>query len=222
MTSGWVDPGEKGDDRLTAGRTGAAALSTDASRPRRADATRNRQALLAAATVCLHRDGNNVPMAVIAAEAGVGVGTLYRNFATRDDLLGTLTHRSMAQVQQNLQDAELAGGTAPSIFKGFIESAIRQRNDLVLPLHGGPPVQWPAVAQIQREVNQRVADIIERGREEGSIRRTVEVTEVIALGAMLARPHQPDPAWDDTCRHILHTFLAGLSVPPGSTDATDL
>jgi AcrR family transcriptional regulator len=71
------------------------------SREPRSDAARNHQALVRAATAAVHREGPRVPMATIAADAGVGVGTLYRHFPTREDLLNHLTHASFEQVLAN-------------------------------------------------------------------------------------------------------------------------
>ena len=48
----------------------------------------------------------HVAMATIAADAGVGIGTLYRHFRNREDLLRFLTHRSFEQVLANVQAAE--------------------------------------------------------------------------------------------------------------------
>ena len=45
----------------------------------RSDAAANRDSILAAATIAVRRDGERVPMATIAEEAGVGIGTLYRH-----------------------------------------------------------------------------------------------------------------------------------------------
>jgi hypothetical protein len=60
------------------------------SRPReqRSDAARNHEALVRAATAVVHRAGPHVSMATIAADAGVGIGTLYRHFPTREDVTG--------------------------------------------------------------------------------------------------------------------------------------
>ncbi|HWJ85425.1 MAG TPA: helix-turn-helix domain-containing protein, partial [Cellulomonas sp.] len=55
--------------------------------PRRADAVRNREKLLAAAVDAFGADGADVPLETIAARAGVGVGTLYRHFANRSALV---------------------------------------------------------------------------------------------------------------------------------------
>jgi AcrR family transcriptional regulator len=56
-------------------------------RPRRADAQRNRERLLAAAREAFAQDGAATSLEDVARRAGVGIGTLYRNFATRQDLL---------------------------------------------------------------------------------------------------------------------------------------
>ena len=67
---------------------GSAAPGTPAPGPRkRADARRNEKALLAAAAAAFVTSGVNVPVRDIAAKAGVGVGTIYRHFPTRADLI---------------------------------------------------------------------------------------------------------------------------------------
>src|SRR5260370_2410052 len=61
-------------------------------RPRR-DAEANRERVLAAAAAAMTREGHHVPLATIAAEAGVGLGTLYRKYAGRGPLLQALGPR---------------------------------------------------------------------------------------------------------------------------------
>ena len=56
-------------------------------RPLRADARRNRDQLLAVAVRAFSQDGPDVPLDAIAREAGVGIGTLYRHFPTREALV---------------------------------------------------------------------------------------------------------------------------------------
>src|SRR6202451_2974635 len=82
------------------------------SREPRSDAARNHKALVRAAIGAVHREGPRVPMATIAADAGVGIGTLYRHFPTRVDLLGYLTHASFEQVLANARAADSDGATA--------------------------------------------------------------------------------------------------------------
>jgi AcrR family transcriptional regulator len=179
-------------------------------REQRSDAARNHQALVRAAIAAVHREGPRVSMATIAAEAGVGIGTLYRHFPTREDLLNFLAHRSFDQVLANVRAAESNGATARDALRRFIEAAIAQRNELVLPLHGGPPVTDPETLAVRDQVHRALRRIIERGRADGTISQDVTPRDVVVFGAMLAQPRQPDPEWDATCRRLLATFLNGL------------
>jgi len=186
------------------------------SRPRqqRSDAARNHEVLLRAATAAVHREGPRVSMATIAADAGVGIGTLYRHFPTREDLLSSLTHRSFEQVLANVQAAECDGVTASDALRRFVEAAIAQRNELVLPLHGGPPVTAQETLAVRDQVHRTLQRIIERGHADGTISQDVTPRDLVAFGAMLAQPRQADPEWDATCRRLLATYLNGLRTCP--------
>jgi AcrR family transcriptional regulator len=183
-------------------------------REQRSDAARNQQTLVRAATAAVHREGPRVPMATIAADAGVGIGTLYRHFPTREDLLGYLTHASFEQVLANARTAESTGATAAEALRQFIEAAISQRNELVLPLHGGPRPAWDRTHVVREQVHQVIQQIIDRGGADGTITRDVTPHDIVAFGAMLAQPRRSDSGWDATCRRLLATYLAGLSAGP--------
>jgi AcrR family transcriptional regulator len=150
-------------------------------------------------------------MATIAADAGVGIGTLYRHFPTREDLLSYLTHASFEQVLANARAAESNGSTAAEALRQFIEAAISQRNELVLPLHGGPRVTWARTRIVREHVHRIIQQIIDRGQADGTITRDVTPHDIVVFGAMLAQPRLSDPGWDATCRRLLTTYLAGLS-----------
>jgi AcrR family transcriptional regulator len=187
-------------------------------REQRSDAARNHEALVRAATAAVHREGPQVAMATIAAGAGVGIGTLYRHFPAREDLLNFLTHRSFEQVLLNAQAAERDGRTAGDALRRFIQAAIAQRNELVLPLHGGLPVTIPETLAVRDQVHRAVQRMIDRGRADGTITRHVTPRDVVVFGAMLAQPRQPDPEWDATLRRLLVTYLDGLQLPQESSD----
>jgi AcrR family transcriptional regulator len=149
-------------------------------------------------------------MATVAADGGVGIGTLYRHFRTREDLLKALTHRSFEQVLSNVRAAESDGTTGSDALRRFIEAAIAQRNELVLPLHGGPPAAAPETRAVRDQVHGVVQRIIERGHSDGTITQGVTPRDVVVFGAMLAQPRQPNPEWDATCVRLLTTYLNGL------------
>lgn len=185
---------------------------------RRRDAARNRDVLVAAAVRAVHREGLQVPMATIASDAGVGVGTLYRHFPTRDALLGYLTAVSFDRVLQNVRTAERDGASPVDALRLFVEAAIAQRNDLVLPLHGGPPLTDTSTRAVRAAVHSVVRRILARGRADGSIAADVTPRDVVVFGSMLAQPRPPDPGWDATCRRLLATYLAGLGPRRGRAE----
>jgi AcrR family transcriptional regulator len=193
-----------------------ARATTPSASPRelRSDALRNQQELVRAATAAVHREGLHVPMGTIAADAGVGVGTLYRHFPTRDDLLSHLTHRSFEQVLANARAAESHGVTATECLRLFIDAAISQRNELVLPLHGGPPPSSPATKTVRNEIHEIVRRIIDRGIVDATLRPGITPHDIVVFGAMLAQPRPTDPDWDTTCRRLLTTYLRGLRPAP--------
>jgi AcrR family transcriptional regulator len=196
------------------------------SREPRSDAARNHEALVRAATGAVHREGPRVPMATIAADAGVGIGTLYRHFPSREALLDYLTHTSFEQVLANAQAAERDATTATEALRRFIEAAISQRNELVLPLHGGPPLRSPKTRAVREQIHRILRQIIDRGRADGTIRQNLTPREIVVFGAMLAQPRGSDPGWDTTCRRLLATYLAGLGTlsarDPGTNGSPQL
>src|ERR1700683_1564877 len=191
------------------------------SREPRSDAARNHEALVRAATGAVHREGLRVPLATIAADAGVGIGTLYRHFPSREALLDYLTHTSFEQVLANAQAAERSATTATEALRRFIEAAISQRNTLVLPLHGGPPLRSPKTRAVREQIHRILRQIIDRGRTDGTLRQNVAPRELVVFGAMLAQPRGPDPDWDTTCRRLLATYLAGLGTPSARDPGTN-
>jgi AcrR family transcriptional regulator len=180
----------------------------------RSDALHNQQELIRAATAAVHREGLRVPMGTIAADAGVGIGTLYRHFPTREYLLSYLTHRSFERVLANARQAERDGATPTDCLRCFVNAAINQRNELVLPLHGGPPLTSPATAAVRSDVHQILQRIIDRGLADGTLRSGLTPRDIVVFGAMLAQPRPIDPDWDATCRRLLATYLQGLA--PGT------
>lgn len=160
----------------------------------------------------MHREGIRVRMSTIAEDAGVGVGTLYRHFGTREELLNHLTHRSFEMVLDNARAAENIASTGREALRQFVEAAMALRDQLVLPLHGGPPVTEQATVVVRGEVHRTIQRLIDRGRRDGTIMTAVTPRDIVALGALLAQPRSHDPGWNATCKRILSTYLNGLTV----------
>src|SRR5436305_12423722 len=97
---------------------------------RRRDAIDNRDRVLAAAAAAVRREGTAVPMAVIAADAGVGVGTVYRHFPSREALLGALTRRSFQLVLAAAADAADTGQPGIAAVRDFLYRTVEHGPDL--------------------------------------------------------------------------------------------
>ncbi len=180
----------------------------------RSDALRNREVLLRAATAAFCREGPRVRMGTVAADAGVGIGTLYRHFPTRELLLDELSHRSYLQILDNVRSAEQGGVDAVDRLRRFVEAAIPLRNELVLVLHGGPEVTAPRTRAVRAEIRRIVQRIIEQGIADRTLRPDIGPDDVILFGAMLAQPGPSDPDRDATYRRMLDTYLRGIRRVP--------
>ncbi len=180
-------------------------------RPLRRDAQANQERLLAAAITAVLREGNQVPMATIAAEAGVGVGTLYRRYPNREALLDALTHRSFELLVEIAQMAEARPGTALAGLDWWWDHVIARRDELVLPLNGGPPVSNPETIAVRTQLHAALRRILERGRAEGSLRDDVNTGDVILFGAMLVTPPPGASNWDRAARRQKKIYVDGLA-----------
>jgi len=157
-----------------------------------------------------------VPMATIADEAGVGIGTLYRHYPTRPALLAALTLRSFNLVLQHARAAAQIDEPAPAALEQFFEQTIAARNELILPLHGGPVIHDETIVALQTEIRNLLEQILARGRRDRTIRADASPIDIIITGAMLAQPLPHAPDWDQLARRQARIFVAGLAAtdPP--------
>jgi AcrR family transcriptional regulator len=178
----------------------------------RRDAAANRERVLAAAAVAVRRDGERVPMATIADEAGVGIGTVYRHYPTRAALLAALSLRAYDLVLEHARTAANADGSAVDAIARFLAQTIAARDDLVLPLHGGPVSLDARTLASQAEIRELLERVLARGRRDGSIRADVTANDIIITGAMLAQPLAHVADWDELARRQAEIYVAGLAA----------
>jgi AcrR family transcriptional regulator len=185
----------------------------DASRRRkpRRDGELNRERVLSAAVSAMAREGRQVPIATIAADAGVGVGTLYRHYPDRDALLHALEHRAYALLEEILEQADDAGVTGRTAIGTYLTRAARIRDQLVLPLHGAPPLMSTDAVDARRRISEQLDSLIERGHADGSITTAINATDVIIFCALTTRPLAHGPDWSHTADRQIAIFLNGLN-----------
>lgn len=145
----------------------------------RVDARRNRERLLAAARELLASDGVDVPVREIAQRAGVGVGTLYRHFPRRDDLVDAVLEDAFDEYVALAEDA-LAERDAWAGFTRFVEQVLvlhgRNRGLKDVVQTGGHGRE--RAAAMRRRIAPLVARLVERAQAEGALRRDFTAQDV--------------------------------------------
>jgi AcrR family transcriptional regulator len=172
---------------------GIAAVDGCATRPLRADARRNRDRVLVAARAAFGAEGSDVSLDEIARRAGVGAGTVYRHFATKEALFGAVVFDRMEELVE--EACALLDDTDPDhAFSSFLERLGREgarKRDLVEALaHDGIHLQL-GEAPIVRSLIDILAELLRRAQRAGAVRRDISVNDVMALltGAAYAICH---------------------------------
>ncbi|MCU1405460.1 MAG: TetR/AcrR family transcriptional regulator [Glaciihabitans sp.] len=174
----------------------------------RADARRNRDAIVAAARDVFDRD-EQVRFDDFAAHAGVGVGTLYRHFPTREALAAAVYEGEVATLCDQANDPTRSASENLDIFlRGFVEYVLAHTG-LARALAA---VADPAIfADGGIELERTVADLLTRAAVEGAIRSDVAVGAVMivlhGIGSATGRP-----LWASESRGAVELLLAGLKV----------
>lgn len=160
----------------------------------RVDARRNRDRVLAAARQAFSEHGFAVPLDDIAVAAGVGPGTVYRHFPTKEALFEAV---SLARVQELAADARARAGAADpgAAFSGFLERVTEEadaKRDLPDALAGAGAAK---VAEAVAEMHEALGVLLARAQDAGAARHDVSVSDLIALlkGLLYALRTDPDP-----------------------------
>ncbi len=149
-------------------------------RPLRADAARNRASLLAAAADEFAERGMEASVADIARRAGVGKGTVFRHFATKDDLIAAIVLDRIGEL--TAAGERLLGAADPgAALLEFLTVAAHQRQQRDLSfLHAAGDVS-AAVTTAREQMYRTVHDLADRARAHGALRDDVTGTDIILL-----------------------------------------
>jgi AcrR family transcriptional regulator len=178
----------------------------------RADAERNRRRLLQAAGRVFAEQGMDASVDDIAREAGVGIGTLYRRFATKDDLIAAVLDDRFETIAASIEAAGRIDDPWAALEAAMCElaaGAVLHRALLHNLSYSGCHAALVQAAK-ERVIAQFEA-ILARGHAAGVVRDDVVARDVMALGGMLSRL----PAWQleqepDIWRRYLGVMLDGL------------
>jgi AcrR family transcriptional regulator len=166
----------KGEDHAD----GAAAARA---RPLRADAQRNRARILEATETVFAVEGIEVPVDLIAEKAGVGVGTLYRHFPTKEKLCEAVLMDRLSALALDAQ--ALADSDDPkAAFFGFLTHAVEEgaaKRDLIVAVMGAGLDQDESSMAVKEELHDAIGVLLERAQAVGAVRPDVKPDAVLAL-----------------------------------------
>jgi AcrR family transcriptional regulator len=192
-----------------------AAISEVAARPQRRDAVRNQQRVLNAARAELAEHGTDVTMELIALRAGVGVGTVYRNFPTKDALIDELVRLIFADLLASARLAlERADGSGLEEFLQILGGFFVEHRGYAHLLVGRAPARCGAEV-LRGHIDELLEQAQRRGRIGPEIRLGDVMTTIWALRGVVDTSGAAAPrAW----RRHLDLQLAALRAPAWRSD----
>lgn len=187
-------------------------------RPLRADAQANYDRLLEVAAQVFGREGADTSLKAIAAEAGVGIGTLYRRFPTREDLIEA-TYRSRTDLLCDSASSLLHESAPVDATRAWMESFV----DYMLTKQGMADA-LPAILATREGLRlhsrealaSAVTELLDAGATAGHFRADASPSDVLmALGGITlisGHEHQRELA-----TRLIDLLLDGLAARPGAT-----
>jgi len=199
---------------------GITAVEGSQTRPLRADARRNRHRVLEAARAAFGAEGSDVSIDEIARRAGVGAGTVYRHFATKEALFEAVVFDRIGELVEEAR--ALTDDPDPGrAFSSFVERLGREgalKRDLVEALANDGIHLQLGEAPIVRALIDVLAELLRRAQHAGAVRSDISVDDLVALltGAAYAICHSG--ADDEGAHRLLAIMYDGLRTDRTAED----
>jgi AcrR family transcriptional regulator len=190
---------------------------THIARPLRADARRNRERVLTAAAVVFSEHGHEAQMDDVASRAGVGVGTVYRHFPTKEALMEALAvdrfEKVLAAARTALERDDPWEAFVEALWAGAeLLSSDRAFTEIVGELQGPMPLSPEFVTTM----NDTWGEILRRAQESGDLRPDIVLDDIpmvmCGVGFATRKPHSCPNAWR---RHVA-LLIDGLRASSAS------
>ena len=174
---------------------------------RRSDAEQNRAKIVAAARAALTRS-SDATLHSIAQEAGVGQGTLYRHFPTREHLLAEVYREELTQLVDAVPPllAEFPPLRALTGWFGRLVEYARVKRGVMAAIEASA---WHDLySDHHHRLDEALETLLDRGKDAGEVRADVDATDVILLLGALSRI--PEAEWDARAQTVVAVIVDGL------------
>ena len=177
----------------------------------RADSARNRQLLIDAAKASFTEVGLNASLEEIARRAGVGIGTLYRHFPTREAVVEAVYRREVEQLAQAVPQLLETSPAAEALHKWmhlFVDYIATKR--IIAPsLAAAAGRTSPLYATSAELITRAITTLVKRAIASGDVRKDIDPSDL--LRAMVGVSYgNPDVGWQASARRLIDILMDGL------------
>jgi AcrR family transcriptional regulator len=182
------------------------------SRKPRADALRNRERVLEAAKVVFSAGGPEASLEAVAREAGVGIGTLYRHFPTREALYEAVYRREVEQLSELAEELKDDGEPVEALRRWLRSNvefvATKKGMAAALALAAGPPPSELTAFSFER-LTKAIGMLLQRAVTAGEIRADVGPEDLLRTLVGMCMLHD-QPGWQAGVIRMLDVLVDGL------------
>jgi AcrR family transcriptional regulator len=185
--------------------------ATVQTRKPRADSARNRQLLMDAAKAGFAEVGLNVSLEEIARRAGVGIGTLYRHFPSREAVVEAVYRREvehLAEAVPQLLETSPAGEALHKWMHLFVDYIATKR--LIAPSLGAAAGRTSTLYASSAElITRAISTLVKRAVASGDVRKDIDPPDL--LRALVGVSYgNPDAGWEASARRLIDILMDGL------------
>jgi AcrR family transcriptional regulator len=186
-------------------------IATEAERPLRADARRNRERIIESARLAFAECGPEAQMDDVARLAGVGVGTVYRHFPTKEALLAELVRQKFRLFADRAREALAQDGEPFVLIEDLLRrNAATAADDLGIQyaIANAGEQAWAQAQPEQDELIALTGELIDHARRAGTIRPDIEPTDIgmLMCGVCSTMGARPDYDWRRHLELVIDTL----------------
>jgi AcrR family transcriptional regulator len=177
----------------------------------RADGARNRQLLIDAAKAAFSEVGLSVSLEEIARRAGVGIGTLYRHFPTRESVVEAVYRREVEQLAEavpQLLEVSAPGEALHKWMHLFVDYIATKR--IIAPSLAAVAARSSTLHATSVElITNAISTLVHRAIDSGDVRKDIDPPDL--LRAMVGVSYgNPDAGWEASARRLIDILMDGL------------
>jgi AcrR family transcriptional regulator len=180
----------------------------------RADAARNRERVLKAAKIVFSTGGAEASLEAVARRAGVGIGTLYRHFPTREALFEAVYRREVDQLSELAEQLKNDAAPVDALrrwLKSNVEFVATKKGmsaALAIAVKGDSEI---AAYSFDR-LTKAIGALLDRAVAAGEIRADISPEDLLRALVGMCYMHD-QPGWQKSVLRLLDVFVDGLCVP---------